>query len=492
MTLSDARTILGLGSEEDPRPLLDEFVQARDQVAALARTSTDPKLTGRYQQDLIEIDQAIHTVHEYLATSSKSDGKAPTSVPPAIVPVEAAPVKIESQEAPPSVSPTVVPAQAATQKAAPPAKPAPASPAAASPKPAPEKQKKSPVTPPAAAPPKPAPVKSEPQPFAPAAAPAKPAPARTKPLNAPPPALQDEFFNPNLPARAKSTNRPRSRANSYRVWLLVLFIGAAGGLWIFVKTKQSHEKMRLDRLATLEQEGTALIENRRWPEATMTFAEIESLSPGSELATRGRHGIEVGMAEEQTQFIAYWTGQAVAELDAGRLDEAASAARQVLDKYPDEKEAKDVLGQVAAASAGKSRAIAIVAAREAMEGRKWTAAIATVQKILAASPNDPDATAILTTATAALEKAASDVPRAAELLKMAIARDQGKYDPQALAWIREASFLAPESAEIAAQLEKISSYTRTLHVPGDYATPQEALENSRDRDRIVLGAATWK
>ncbi|RYD35519.1 MAG: right-handed parallel beta-helix repeat-containing protein, partial [Verrucomicrobiaceae bacterium] len=45
---------------------------------------------------------------------------------------------------------------------------------------------------------------------------------------------------------------------------------------------------------------------------------------------------------------------------------------------------------------------------------------------------------------------------------------------------------------MANRLEKLSSYTRTLRVPGDYPTPAEALAVARDRDRIVLGAATWK
>ena len=75
---------------------------------------------------------------------------------------------------------------------------------------------------------------------------------------------------------------------------------------------------------------------------------------------------------------------------------------------------------------------------------------------------------------------------------MAVARDQGQFDQQALDWLREASSLAPENPEITARLEKLSSYTRTLRVPGDFATPAEALANAHDRDRIVLGAATWK
>ncbi|MEI6705049.1 MAG: hypothetical protein WCL71_16175, partial [Deltaproteobacteria bacterium] len=62
----------------------------------------------------------------------------------------------------------------------------------------------------------------------------------------------------------------------------------------------------------------------------------------------------------------------------------------------------------------------------------------------------------------------------------AIARDQGQFDPLALDWLREAAALAPGNVEIAARLEKMASYTRTLRVPGDFATPAEALASARD------------
>ena len=293
-------------------------------------------------------------------------------------------------------------------------------------------------------------------------------------------------------AESESGESPRSRAFSYLVWFLMLLTGAAGGAWIYIKTEQDKEKLRQVRIDFLEHQGSILIENRRWPDAANAYAEIETLSPGSDLALRGRRGIEAGMVEEQTQFIGYWTGQATAELDAGRLDQAAAAARQVLEKFPAEKDSAAILEKVAIARVGQSRTAAIAAAREALGQRKWDDASSTARKILAISPDDPAAKSILADATAALQKSSADQARSAELLQMAVARDQGQFDQQALDWLREAASLAPGNPEIADRLEKLSAYTRTLRVPGDYATPQEALANARDRDRIVLGAATWK
>ena len=282
------------------------------------------------------------------------------------------------------------------------------------------------------------------------------------------------------------------RGLSYVAWFLVLLTAVAGGLWIYLEHQEAQRGQRLVRIAFLERQGSIMIENRRWQDAASAFAEIEKLSPGSDLAGRGRRSIEAGMGEEQTQFIAYWTGQAAAELEAGRLDEAVAAARQVLAKYPAEKDAAALLDRIAAARAGQSRAAEIATARTALDQRKWNDAISAARKILAVSPDQADATSILTEATAALKKSAADQEKATALFNLAAARDAGQFDQQALDWLREASSLDPENTDIAARLEKLSGYTRTLRVPDDFATPAEALKNARDRDRVVLGPGTWQ
>jgi parallel beta-helix repeat protein len=392
MNLSEARKILGLGPDEDPRPHVAEFGKAREAIAAMVRTAPNETLADRYQKGLIEFDQALAAIQE-------------------------SPVMGENEVIPP--------------------------------------------------------------------------PARTVVLGkapAPPKVAAAEI---SLPA-APEEDVPRSRALSYFAWFTVFLTAACGGAWIYVRDEQAKENQRLIRIAFLERQGAILVENRRWQDAANAYAEMEILSDGSELAKRGRRSIEAGMAEEQTQFIGYWTGQATAELEAGRLDEAVAAARQVLDRYPAEKEAAALLGKIEIARSNQSRDAAISSAREALDLRKWEAAISTARRLLEKSPADADAKTILADATAAMEKAAADRKTAAELLARAITRDNGQFDQQALDWLREAASLAPDDAEIAKRLEKLSSYTRTLRVPGDFATPTEALASARDHDRIVLGAATWK
>jgi parallel beta-helix repeat protein len=391
MNLTDARKTLGLGPDEDPRVHLSEIKVARERIASLVRNAPNQTLADRYQQGLIEFDQALAAIQEHLEASGLAAPPLPFQLP-------------EKEVAPPadSTDAEILPAE-----------------------------------------------------------------------EAPPP-----------PPR-------HSRALSFSAWFFVLLIGAAGGTWLYLQTEQSKKDLLQKRLIFLERQGSILIENRRWPEAEKAFEEAESLSPGSQIAKIGRRSIEAGIAEEQTQFISYWNGQALAELEAGRLDDATSAARQVLDKFPHNPEADNLIKRIDAARITQQRSQVIAAARAELNQRKWEAAIQIARKVIAGSPDDSDAKSIIEEATAAMEKVAADQAKASALLKDALARDQGQFDQQALDWLREAKSLDPSNPEIATLLEKFSSYTRTLRVPEDFATPTEALAAAHDRDRVILGPQTW-
>lgn len=456
MNLSEARKILGLGPEEDPRPHLQGIQEAREHIAAMVRTAPNQTLADRYQKGLIEFDQALAAVREHLGVETTPPASAEPPAPPSPATPPPAPATSPIPEPPPLPAPPLAEEKPVVETA-------PAPPAAAPPSP----------------PPEPAPAKKI------------PAPAKTVVLGTVPSAPKVAAADIASEEPVAQETQP-SRALSYLTWFLVIFLGATGGAWLYVQNEQTKQNQRLVRIAFLERKGSILIENRRWQEATDAFSEIEAMAPGSQVAQRGYRSIEAGRAEEQTQFIAYWTGQATAELEAGRLDEAVAAARQVLDRYPQEKEAAAILGKIDSARVSQSRSAAVASARAALDERKWESAITLSKGLLEKYPEDTDAKAILSDANAAIQKSAADKARALDLLRQAAQRDNGQFDQQALDWLREAASLAPDNAEIASRLEKLSSYTRTLRVPGDFATPAEALAAARDRDRIVLGAATWK
>jgi nitrous oxidase accessory protein NosD len=382
MQIAEARKILGLEPDEDPRPHLAEFRRVRERLAAVVREAPNESLAMRFQHTLVEIDQALAAVREHLEILGLYSQPAPLlpELPAAIEPIADA---------------------------------------------------------------------------------------------------------PETPVR-------RGRGRAVASVFLLLLMGAAVASWMYLK---GEEDKRLDlqvRLVRLEREGGTLIEERRWPEAARKFLEIDSLQPGSEVARIGRRSIEAGMVEELNQSLAYWKGEARAALDGSRWDDAEKAIRKVLDRYPDEEESLAILDELRIGREAATLNEAIDAARALLAESEWDAAVAAAEAILAEYPGEEGAASLLADVLAAKEKMAADLLRARELFEMAAPRDKGVFDQEALDWLREAAALAPEDPLIAAALEKISAYVRTLRVPGDFATPAEALAAARDGDRIVVAKGSWE
>lgn len=380
MTLGEARKILGLGPDEDPRPHLGEFHTTRERIAEMVRSAPNETIALRYQAGLIEFDQALAAVREYLEALGLLQ------------------------------RPSLV------------------------------------VTPP----PPPAAVEIPPP----------PAPRRS-------------------PLRAVSA-----------LVVVLLAAGAAGG-WLHLKFEEDRRLDLLAELARLESTGAAFIENRSWPEAIEVFDRIDQLAPGSEIATLGRRSIEAGMTEEQEQFVGYWSGRARASLEAGLLDDAESAARQVVQKFPNEPESTGILSKITIARTAEDLRKQLAAARARFDENQWDETILLAEAILAKHPGREDAAAIIADSRDAIRRAEQDLSKARALLAAARERDQGVFDQQALDWLREAAALAPAEPEITAFLEKMSSYSRTLRVPGDFPTPIEALAEARDNDRVLIAEGRW-
>ena len=298
------------------------------------------------------------------------------------------------------------------------------------------------------------------------------------------PALEDDF------PEAAPEPPPRRRGRGLAV-LLVLLVATGGGGFLWVQMKE-HEKLRIqERLTFLERLGGKMIDARQWPEAETAYTEIEHLNPGAESARIGRRSIEAGMEEERRQFVGYWSGEAIAAFELGRTDDAASAARKVLEKYPNEKEIADLLRKIELARSTQAREALTATITAAIQKRRWDEAENRAKELLASFPGDPGGTTLLTEIRAGRDKEARDQVRAKELFAAAKVRDLGRFDQDALEWLREATALAPTDPEIAALYQKMASYTRTLQVPGDFPTLPDAVAAARERDRIVIAEGTW-
>lgn len=283
----------------------------------------------------------------------------------------------------------------------------------------------------------------------------------------------------------------RRSAGRWVAVLLALVVIGCGGWWLYSRIQEDIELQRQARLVFLERQGSIFVENRRWTDATDVFNEIEALDPGSMIATFGRRSIEAGIEEEQKQFLAYWTGEAQVAVESRRWDDAERALANLTERLPAGEETSKLRERIAEGRRQAARQNALDGARAALAGGDWERVRALADEVLGANSDDPVALALRAEADAGEERQRHDLQRARELLAQARGRDVGVFDAQALEWIREAARLAPADQEIAALYDKLSQYTRTIAVPGDYETIAAAVAAARPRDRIRIGAGTW-
>lgn len=274
-------------------------------------------------------------------------------------------------------------------------------------------------------------------------------------------------------------------------WSLVLLLAATGAGYLYLRMEEDKQLQLKGRIAFLERQGAIFVENRRWQEAREAYEQIEALAPDSEIVSMGRRSIEAGIDEEQKQFLGYWSGEGLAAFESNRLDDAQKAVDMVLSKFPSDPGAIELRGRIERSRSAEKIRIEVAAAKVKLDARDWEGAITAAAAILRTHPGQPEAAAILAEATAGQRKAEADLKRSEDLLMQAKALDQGNFNPKALELLREAAVLAPANREISTLLEKMSSYSRTVRVPGDFATPAEALAQANDRDRIVIEAGSW-
>lgn len=399
MTIDEARQILGLRPEEDAESHLGEFAAARERIAEMVRSAPNDTLALRYQEGLMEFDQAMAAVREHLEEKARAEEMAEA--------VEIPPVAFDE----------------------------------------PEEEEEAGET-----------------------------------------AVAEDSDETEEVAEAPRSHRG---AVVFAVMLVVLVGGVGGGL-IYERIQTDKQLQLQARLVFLERQGAILVENRQWKEAEASYVEIESLDPDSAVAVLGRRSIEAGIAEEQNQFVAYWSGAAVAAIEARQWEDAESALATLKKRLPDSPVVAELGEELAEGRRIEVRELSLAGGRRALAEGKWAEAIAAAKGLLEKAEDDSEAADLLAASEAAAEREKANLKRARELFEKAIARDSGAFDAQAIEWAREAALLAPADDQIAELYQKLSGYTRTIEVPADVPTIAGAVESARPRDLIRIAAGTWK
>lgn len=439
MNTAEARKILGLRPDESPDAHLEEFQKARERIAEMVRAAPNQTLEDRYRAGLVEFDEALAAI--------KAAGNPAPALKPRRLP------RGKSQENP-------APESAGTPKSA---EIFPSAPLLSL---SPEKT--------------------------PATIVAAEIPDKQSTENAGEKPSVEPKEAPVIDLPELVPPRRKNRLATAFVWFFILLLAGAGSGYYYLRHKQERETKTRMQITRLDKIGTAHVQSRRWQEAAEAFAEIRRLDAKSETARIGEAAIRAGMEEEQTQFIGYWNGQALAELDAGRLEEAEKAIRMVTARFSDQPETKEIAAKISVARSRQARSENLAKLMVHLQSREWETAAGIARKMAEGDPEDTQAQELLKEAEAGIAKQVADKKRAAELFASAKELDQGTFDQQAVDWLREALALTPEHAEAKALLEKFSSYTKTLRVPGDFPTPEKAVAVARGSDRIVIGEISWQ
>ncbi|MFC7335894.1 right-handed parallel beta-helix repeat-containing protein [Haloferula chungangensis] len=460
MTLDEAKKVLGLSPSEDPAGHVEEFTAARERIAEMVRNASNETIEHRYQYSLLEFDKALAVVREEIERKRREKlAQIMILVPGAVAGHQKVSFKkpevLEEKEEPKAEPGKTGISQGSKAEEA-------------DSKTGELEEILLPEDKPSELPPPP---------------PTKPAGELGKPATAP--VSDDDDEDPEVEKKGRGR-----RMAGYA--LIILLLGGLGVGWVYTRMEAERKQRNLERVMLLEEVGAQMVEARRWDEATQAYSEIADLDPGSQLAENGIRSIEVGMAEEQRQFVGYWTGESLAALEAGRIDEAEAAAKKVLKKYPEEMEAAELLSKIEAEKLVKIRQEWEGKIRASIESGTWSEAESALESFSSELPEDPLIQELGDLIAEKKEQERKDHARARELAEAARLRDQGKYDPLALEWMREAVALAPHDAEMKALYEKLASYSRTLRIPEDFKSLADALGEARDRDRIVLAEGSFE
>ncbi|HEY8991739.1 MAG TPA: right-handed parallel beta-helix repeat-containing protein [Luteolibacter sp.] len=270
---------------------------------------------------------------------------------------------------------------------------------------------------------------------------------------------------------------------------LVLLALAGGGYW---KWDQDRQREIREEVSALRDEGLIRLHDHEWLRAREVFRKIEALQPGSEDAAKGVREVEEALAREKQEFVARRLWLAGKAFDAMRWEEAEAAVKEISDTYPGETAAAEMAEKIIVARRQEEILRGLSISEAKLRARDWNGALAAVDAVLALDGGHAAAKALRGEIEAAKALAEADRAKARGLFAQAKAADQGKYDKQLADWLKDAAALAPDDAEIAALLAKVSTYTRTLKIPGDFATPAEAMAVLQDQDVLVIAAGTWQ
>lgn len=291
--------------------------------------------------------------------------------------------------------------------------------------------------------------------------------------------------------RSLHPRRRRGWAAVLLLFSLMVVGGMVYGGWRANEGVLEKRAINLEKdLQVLAASGAAAIEKRRWPEAEEVYAKIESLQPGSTRAKEGMLAIAAGKEEERRQQIGFFSGTAIAAIEARSWKSAEDTLLEILKLDPKNAKVPELRERI---KEGRylDRLLTIQdAAEEAIREEAWEELARHAQELERLDSKHADLSRLRKLAADGMVVMEERKVQAREMYQKALALDDGTYSEEALDLLRDALRLSRQ-AEYEVLYEKISSHARTLRVPEKYETIAAALADAREQDKVRVGEGVF-
>lgn len=272
---------------------------------------------------------------------------------------------------------------------------------------------------------------------------------------------------------------------------LLLIAGLVGAAW------WGNEKLKEDRGVTpvsdvggLAREGEIAIENRRWPEAEEIYRKIAAIDPDSDDVKKGLARIAEGKETERRQKLGFLLGSVRAFVEQRNWSEAETKIAEVLEMEAEHEEVPELRRMIEEGRTIDKVIVIVNGAQEALRNEEWANLAKHTADLEKLAPDHEELARLKKESAEGMKILEEQRVQARALYKHALSLDDGAYSEEALEALRSALRLSDEP-DIQALYQKMSSYTRILEVPTEFGTISEALEEARDRDRVLIKAGTY-
>jgi len=285
----------------------------------------------------------------------------------------------------------------------------------------------------------------------------------------------------------------RRRGGTARFLLSLAVVG--GVVWAahwanqrVLEEKVLHVERQIESLAV---DGRIAMEMRRWAEAEKVYRRMLDLDPGSRRGREGLRSILEGREVERRQQIGFLVGTVQAAIEQRDWEAAESTVKELRDLEPDHPQVKEFLVRIEDGRRRDQITVLFENAEEALREERWDELVRRTAELESLAPDHGDLPRLKGLAAQGMRLMEERREKARQLYLVALRADHGAYSQEAMDALREAIRLAPQP-EYQALYERLSSYVRTLEVPGEFATIGEALAAARPKDKVRVAEGVYK